>query len=503
MSDAYHAPDPDLDPSDDPPFVIGLVRGRGMLGHLLHYASAAGLIILAVLLLNRCGDDDTDQVVASEPAAEPTDEAGSDDPVTEAPAPSPTATEAASPAPAATAAAAVIEIGDGATVRLSGTVADEAAHERLLAIATALAGGDPSLVVDELVVDPDSTTNDGGTLQVVGTVGEAAGAAAAAELGDAAGLEVDQSGLIVLRVESVTITLGDEAATLTGSASEATAAALVTVAGDLPGVSDVADALTIDDATTLGEVILVGTVPSEADIAAAAGAVADATGVAVDTAEVTVAAPAIATLSIGNGPATLTGTVSDDAARTALVDAVTAFLGDAGTVDDQTVVAGAGAGSTTVALVGSLEEASASALQAALADAGFTLDTSALAVVTAQDVAAELTTFLAANPIQFDLGSATISPASEAILDQVVAVLAANPELVLVVEGHTDDSGGTASNEVLSEQRAQAVVDYLVAGGVAGERLTAVGLGETEPIADNGTEEGRQQNRRIEFAVAG
>jgi OOP family OmpA-OmpF porin len=47
------------------------------------------------------------------------------------------------------------------------------------------------------------------------------------------------------------------------------------------------------------------------------------------------------------------------------------------------------------------------------------------------------------------------------------------------------------------------VVDYLVAGGVAGERLTAVGLGETEPIADNGTEEGRQQNRRIEFAVAG
>jgi OOP family OmpA-OmpF porin len=316
-------------------------------------------------------------------------------------------------------------------------------------------------------------------------------------------LEVDQSGLIVLRVESVTITLGDEAATLTGSASEATAAALVTVAGDLPGVSDVADALTIDDATTLGEVILVGTVPSEADIAAAAGAVADATGVAVDTAEVTVAAPAIATLSIGNGPATITGTVADDAARTALVDVVTAFLGDAGTVDDQTVVAGAGAGSTTVALVGSLEEASASALQAALADAGFTLDTSALAVVTAQDVAAELTTFLAANPIQFDLGSATISPASEAILDQVVAVLAANPELVLVVEGHTDDSGGTASNQVLSEQRARAVVDYLVAGGVAGERLTAVGLGETEPIADNGTEEGRQQNRRIEFAVAG
>ena len=64
--------------------------------------------------------------------------------------------------------------------------------------------------------------------------------------------------------------------------------------------------------------------------------------------------------------------------------------------------------------------------------------------------------------------------------------------------GHTDDVGGEAINQALSEQRAQAVVEYLVSRGVDRERLTPIGLGETEPIGDNTTEVGRQLNRRIE-----
>jgi len=63
--------------------------------------------------------------------------------------------------------------------------------------------------------------------------------------------------------------------------------------------------------------------------------------------------------------------------------------------------------------------------------------------------------------------------------------------------GHTDDVGDEAYNLKLSERRAQAVVDYLAAKGVASGRVTAIGMGETKPLADNSTEEGRAQNRRV------
>ena len=79
--------------------------------------------------------------------------------------------------------------------------------------------------------------------------------------------------------------------------------------------------------------------------------------------------------------------------------------------------------------------------------------------------------------------------------------LAAFPDAQVEVQGHTDDIGSDASNLALSQDRADSVLAYLVSSGVDAERLTAVGYGETVPVADNETPEGRQINRRVVFEV--
>ncbi len=130
---------------------------------------------------------------------------------------------------------------------------------------------------------------------------------------------------------------------------------------------------------------------------------------------------------------------------------------------------------------------------------GFTGAEAAIEVQPAS-VAASLTDLLAAGA-NFETGSATLSGDAIARLDAVIEVMLANPSTVVTVAGHTDDQGDPADNQALSEDRAQAVVDYLVAGGVGGDRLTAIGFGEDDPIASNDTAEGRATNRRIEFVV--
>ena len=101
--------------------------------------------------------------------------------------------------------------------------------------------------------------------------------------------------------------------------------------------------------------------------------------------------------------------------------------------------------------------------------------------------------------IQFDTGKATIQPDSENVLGEIVKLLQQNPDLKLRVEGHTDNQGNAAANQKLSEKRAQAVVAWLVAHEISGPRLTAVGLGQSKPVADNSTEEGRTKNRRVDL----
>ncbi len=101
--------------------------------------------------------------------------------------------------------------------------------------------------------------------------------------------------------------------------------------------------------------------------------------------------------------------------------------------------------------------------------------------------------------ITFDVGKATIKPESMGEINRIVQLMTENPDLKFSVEGHTDSTGNAASNQTLSEARAQAIVAKLVETGIAADRLTAVGKGQSSPIADNATDEGRAKNRRVEF----
>ena len=101
--------------------------------------------------------------------------------------------------------------------------------------------------------------------------------------------------------------------------------------------------------------------------------------------------------------------------------------------------------------------------------------------------------------ITFDVGKATIKPESMGEINRIVQLMNENPSLRFSVEGHTDSTGNATSNQTLSEQRSQAIVDKLVELGIAKDRLTAVGKGQNSPIADNTTDEGRAKNRRVEF----
>jgi outer membrane protein OmpA-like peptidoglycan-associated protein len=104
--------------------------------------------------------------------------------------------------------------------------------------------------------------------------------------------------------------------------------------------------------------------------------------------------------------------------------------------------------------------------------------------------------------VQFEVNTAVIRPESDSLLEEVAGILRAHPELLRVeVQGHTDSTGTPELNRRLSQERAQAVTAWLVARGIDPTRLTAVGYGETAPIGDNASEEGRTKNRRVEFRI--
>jgi len=101
--------------------------------------------------------------------------------------------------------------------------------------------------------------------------------------------------------------------------------------------------------------------------------------------------------------------------------------------------------------------------------------------------------------VHFDTGKATIKPESEPLIVQMAEMLKSNPGLKVAVEGHTDNVGKSQDNQVLSQARAQAVMDALVAKGIPADRLQAKGFGDTKPVADNRSDEGRGKNRRVEL----
>jgi OmpA-OmpF porin, OOP family len=108
---------------------------------------------------------------------------------------------------------------------------------------------------------------------------------------------------------------------------------------------------------------------------------------------------------------------------------------------------------------------------------------------------------LAKGRIRFEPGRATIDPDSAGLLDRLIETALRCPNVNIEIAGHTDGDGDAAFNQALSEKRAQAVMDYLVKAGLAADRFTATGYGSTQPLAGNDTDEGKAQNRRIEFVV--
>lgn len=103
--------------------------------------------------------------------------------------------------------------------------------------------------------------------------------------------------------------------------------------------------------------------------------------------------------------------------------------------------------------------------------------------------------------VLFDVSSTSILDANQSVLDEVISILNDHPNASLTLVGHTDNSGAEKYNTNLSLQRAQSVADYLVANGVSADKIQIEGKGESEPKASNKTNEGKAQNRRVDFAA--
>lgn len=122
---------------------------------------------------------------------------------------------------------------------------------------------------------------------------------------------------------------------------------------------------------------------------------------------------------------------------------------------------------------------------------------------------AEEDDFIASEPeerwvlqgVNFRSGSSTLTNSSYSILYEAVDVLKQNPGMRVEIQGHTDSTGPAGFNLRLSERRAQSVKNFLVANGISGTRLVVRGYGETMPVGNNYTDEGRRMNRRIEFKI--
>jgi outer membrane protein OmpA-like peptidoglycan-associated protein len=105
------------------------------------------------------------------------------------------------------------------------------------------------------------------------------------------------------------------------------------------------------------------------------------------------------------------------------------------------------------------------------------------------------------SDVLFDVGSSVLDSSGRSTLEDVADVINDYPKTAVVVQGHTDATGSELANQNLSERRAGSVEGYLVNRGVAPERMSSIGYGESYPVADNSTSDGRQQNRRVDILL--
>ena len=175
---------------------------------------------------------------------------------------------------------------------------------------------------------------------------------------------------------------------------------------------------------------------------------------------------------------------------------VDASLGDSG-------VTGVAADDGSVTLTGEVEteDARQGAEDTVSALAGVTSVNNQITVAEAEDAPATINAALDLDPITFDVNSANITAEGTAVLDQAAEYLATNADVEVEIAGHTDSDGDDASNQTLSQARAESVLAYLEGQGIDAARMTPVGYGENDPIADNATAEGKAENRRIEFRI--
>jgi OOP family OmpA-OmpF porin len=101
--------------------------------------------------------------------------------------------------------------------------------------------------------------------------------------------------------------------------------------------------------------------------------------------------------------------------------------------------------------------------------------------------------------INFETGKSVIKPESQSIVDQIAEMLKTDASIKIRIEGHTDNVGTAAANQILSQSRAKAVMDAIIAKGIDKARLSSKGWGQTKPVADNGPEDGKARNRRVEI----
>lgn len=118
-----------------------------------------------------------------------------------------------------------------------------------------------------------------------------------------------------------------------------------------------------------------------------------------------------------------------------------------------------------------------------------------------EELQEELNELILDQVVEFEIQSFELTANGRALLDEVLAALEAAPEVRVLIEGHTDDRGTLEANQKLSEDRANAVLTYLVANGADPERFDTIGYGESRPVESNATEQGRARNRRIEFTA--